>query len=147
MKSLNGACSSHGKAAFPAARSRRFGTFNRRIHASATSPDGRPWAPLSPVTIARRAKAGKNTDTILQVTRHLAGNIVAQVDAAGLRVGSPVEYAGVMQFGAAQGAFGRTSRGGPIPWGTIPARPFLGISETDETEIVAIARAWLGDGW
>jgi hypothetical protein len=34
-----------------------------------------------------------------------------------------------MHFGAKQGAFGRTSRGGPIPWGDIPARPLLPIDE------------------
>jgi phage gpG-like protein len=37
-----------------------------------------------------------------------------------------------MHFGARQGAFGRTRRNGPIPWGNIPARPFLPISENGE---------------
>jgi rhamnose transport system permease protein len=44
-------------------------------------------------------------------------------------VASPAIYGAVMQFGAAQGAFGTTARGAPIPWGSIPARPFLGRSE------------------
>jgi phage gpG-like protein len=51
-------------------------------------------------------------------------------------------YAAVQQFGAAKGAFGRTSRGAPIPWGNIPARPFLGISAEDEPLMLEIVAEW-----
>ena len=57
--------------------------------------------------------------------------------------GSPMVYAAAMQFGAAQGAFGRTRRNGPIPWGNIPARPFLGISADDETNILGALAGWI----
>ena len=40
------------------------------------------------------------------------------------------------QFGAKQGTFGRTTRGGPIPWGNIPARPFLGPSDDLNQDIL-----------
>lgn len=53
-------------------------------------------------------------------------------------------YAAVMQGGAAQGAFGRTSRGGPIPWGNIPARPFLGLSDSDRAGVLEIIAEYLG---
>ena len=50
-------------------------------------------------------------------------------------VGYNLIYATTHQFGAEKGAFGTTSRGGPIPWGDIPARPFLGISDDDRRDI------------
>jgi phage gpG-like protein len=48
-----------------------------------------------------------------------------------------------MQFGATKGQFGQTKRGASIPWRNIPARPFLGLSPTDETEIVATVEEYL----
>ena len=60
-------------------------------------------------------------------------------------VGSPLIYAGVHQFGAKKGAFGTTSKGSPIPWGDIAARPFLGVSNDDEREIVDIILDHLTD--
>ena len=60
-------------------------------------------------------------------------------------VGSPSIYAGTHQFGAEKGAFGATSRGDPIPWGNIPARPFLGLSGDDETEIGNLITDYLNE--
>ena len=57
--------------------------------------------------------------------------------------GSNAIQSAVMQFGAGKGAFGTTSRGGPIPWGDIPARPFLGLSDEDRTAIVQTIEDWL----
>jgi len=53
------------------------------------------------------------------------------------------DCAATQQFGAAKGAFGRTKFNGPIPWGNIPARPFLGISEEDESNLVDMLREYL----
>lgn len=39
---------------------------------------------------------------------------------------------------AERGAFGSTSRAAPIPWGDIPARPFLGLSGSDRDELRSI---------
>lgn len=47
-------------------------------------------------------------------------------------------YAGSQQFGAAKGSFGNTKRGSPIPWGDIPAREFLGLSDEDRHEVSGI---------
>lgn len=86
---------------------------------------GRPaWAGLSTVTLARR-KAGK----ILHQTGHLRRSISTQVSNDDIIIGTNVVYAPTHQFGAKRGQFGKTSRGGSIPWGKIPARPFLPIDK------------------
>jgi phage virion morphogenesis protein len=114
-----------------------------RNFASESAPDGTPWARLSPLTVARREKAGQTPISILRATSRMAGSITYEATDTHVRIGSPVIQAAVMQFGAAQGAFGRTSRGGPIPWGGIPSRPYLGLSSTDEEAIIDIAMDWL----
>ncbi len=53
-----------------------------------------------------------------------------------LVVGSTMEYAAAQQFGMKAGYAGATKRGSPIPWGDIPARPFLGLSEQDRGMIL-----------
>lgn len=108
-----------------------------------SAPDGTPWAQLSPVTIARREKKGQTPIQILRATGKMRSEIVSQASDEELRVGSPAPQAAVMQFGAAAGAFGTDAGGSPIPWGTIPARPFLGLSAEDEAEILLIASDWL----
>ena len=109
------------------------------------SPEGAPWAARSPVTIARylAAKPPAGFGGILHKTGQLGGEIKHEYGPDFVEVGSSRPYAAVMQFGAAQGAFGRTSRNGPIPWGDIPARPFIGLSEADETGILEIVTEWL----
>lgn len=114
------------------------------------SPDGLPWAQVRPATQARK-KIGK----ILTESSRLRGSIVYRAGATSVEIGTNVIYAAVHQFGAQKGAFGtvqaqvkshlrRTekgevhvkahTRGMVIPWGDIPARPFLGASEADVSE-------------
>ncbi|AWD21607.1 phage virion morphogenesis protein [Fuscovulum blasticum] len=114
-----------------------------RNFAAESAPDGSHWAPLSALTTARREAAGQTPIQILRATGKMAAEINAEATDDYLRVGSPAPQAAVMQFGAAQGSFGSSSRGGPIPWGDIPGRPFLGLSPDDEIEIIAIAEDWL----
>lgn len=118
-----------------------------RNFATETAPDGTPWVRHATVTIKRREKLGHMPLQILRSNRGDSQNLHATINADpsedGVRIGSPMIYAGVHQFGAGQGAFGRTSRNGPIPWGDIPARPFLGLSAVDEQEIINIAEDWL----
>lgn len=97
--------------------------------------DGNPFAPLSPVTIKRKKK---NKDKILIESGDLSRELAYQLvnGGTGLEFGSDRKYAAVHQFGAKQGAFGRTKRNGPIPWGNIPARPFIGLTAQDEDEIL-----------
>lgn len=90
-----------------------------------SGPWGDAWDRLSPVTLSKPGR-GQNAE-ILRDTGRLRNSIQVAADSSGLTVGTNVIYAAVHQFGAKKGAFGRTSRGAPIPWGDIPARPFFPI--------------------
>ena len=132
---------------------------------STSAPDGTAWAPNSALTLARyssnfaRKKDGsltKSSATKLAgkkpgtgETRMLATTINYQVQGTdSVGIGSPMVYAGTFNFGAQSGEFGfgmHSSRVGsfPIPWGDIPARPFLGASDEDQTNIVRLVRSYL----
>jgi phage virion morphogenesis protein len=110
------------------------------------APDGTPWAPKSPATLARYEAMGARSAMarpLLGPNAILSRNIFHQAGPSGVEVGSPTIYSAVMHFGAGKGAFGSTSRGAAIPWGPIPARPFLGLSDEDETAIVGITEDWI----
>ena len=49
-----------------------------------------------------------------------------------------MEYAAMQQFGGIKSEF-------PHLWGDIPARPFLGVSESDAEEILAIVHDYLAN--
>lgn len=100
-------------------------------------PDGQTWKSLSPRYLETKSP---NPGKILQRRGDLVRQIFPQVEGATLLVGTDRVYGAVHQFGALKGAFGKTRRGAPIPWGDIPARPFLGISDDDAAEIIAITR-------
>lgn len=124
------------------------------------TPDGTPFAPRSPVTLARYAARGEKygphplwlTGTMRQTIHYAAGH-------DHVSWGSNAIQAAVMHFGAEQGEFGaamgRTRPSEkrprsqdyftPIPWGRIPPRPFLGVSGDDATAIVDIVTEWLED--
>lgn len=104
---------------------------------SERGPDGQAWRALSPRYLATKSP---NPGKILQRRGDLVRQIFPQVEGATLLVGTDRVYGAVQQFGALKGAFGKTRRGAPIPWGDIPARPFLGVSDQDAEEIIAIAR-------
>jgi len=99
------------------------------------APDGTPWARNTAVTIARKGR-----DNPLYQSGMLQGQLRWQLADGNkaVEVGSNRIYAAVQQFGQPKGASGRTRRGGPIPWGDIPARPFLGVAPDDRTAILDI---------
>lgn len=103
---------------------------------SQRAPDGTPWADLSDHTKAARRKRGKWPGQILQITGDLAGSLTSAYDATSAVAGSNLVYAPTHQFGAEEGAFGKTPGGRPIPFGDIPARPFLGISDEAKDDIL-----------
>jgi phage virion morphogenesis protein len=106
----------------------------------ARDPYGRPWAPLTELTVSRRREGSA---VPLRDTGRLMNSLTYRADADSVEVGTNVIYAGTHQFGARQGAFGRTRRGGPIPWGDIPARPFLptdGLPEEQRREVLDLIR-------
>lgn len=129
--------------------------------ATSTSPDGSRWAENSEITLlgyinkykGSRRKDGGLTQKgakrlggkkpLIGETGSLATMIVYQVNGLGLIVGSPMEYAAAHQFGMKKGYAGATKRGSPIPWGDIPAREFLGISDQDSQNILATISDYL----
>jgi phage virion morphogenesis protein len=97
------------------------------------SPEGSPWAPLTALTLSRRRDGGIGGVSILRDTGLLAGSyMINRLTRKDLEVGTKDIRAGTHQYGAAKGAYGRTSRGGPIPWGNIPARPMLPAKDNPE---------------
>ncbi len=96
------------------------------------APDSTPWAPLSDTTKRRKTK---NHDKILTEDGLLGSQIVYHATPNSLEIGSNRIYASTHQFGASKGQYGNTTKGSPIPWGNIPARPFLGLSPQDTTSI------------
>jgi len=119
----------------------------RKRFRSGVTPDGTAWAPKRPATIERYRRAGDGTLTkpLIGPSRRLSTEIAMFANQAEVEVGSNLEYSGVMQGGAAKGAFGNDSRGRPIPWGNIPARVWLGLSDEDERNILDIVDEHLGD--
>lgn len=109
------------------------------------APDGTPWAPKSQTTLDTYARRGDRQDPrpLFGPSRALSSTIFGVSTPNTAEVGSALIYSAVMQFGAGQGAFGVNGRGGPIPWGNIPARPFLGLSETDQVGILDITAEYL----
>lgn len=110
------------------------------------APSGDDWAELSPATVAKKKK---NKDRILQEQGRpegLRANIAYQVTQNSVRIGANKPYAGVMQFGAEEGAFGETSAGQPIPFGDIPARPYVGASGEDREVIREMIRNFVVHG-
>lgn len=84
------------------------------------SPDGVPWAALSPVTLRQRQRRGVTRTTILRETGLLRSTVrgVYSEWSAGITVGGPGSWAAVHQRGNPSNTFG----GSPAP---IPARPMI----------------------
>jgi len=128
----------------------------KRRFVTGTGPDGERWAPNSPVTIGRMlgqargnhkkdgslSKAGARRVTgkkpLVGETRSLATTIHYRAYRDSVEIGSPMIYSGTQQLGAKKGSFGRTRRGTPIPWGDIPARPFIGLSDKERANVAEI---------
>lgn len=99
--------------------------------------EGRPkWSPLRPSTVKQRKKEGKWPGQILQRSSGgLASSIQPHATNDEAVAGTNKVYAKTQHFGAKKGQFGRTKRGAPIPWGDIPARPFLKLGDGDLKKI------------
>lgn len=112
------------------------------------SPDGVPWAPKRPSTIASRPRGGKRP--LIGESKTLSTSISFSVQGNAITVGSNAIQAAVLQFGAPKGSLwkgkDKNGRKAQAPWGDIPARPFLGVSKDDEATILEIVGDYLVGG-
>ena len=112
------------------------------------APDGSVWAPKSPVTLARNPGF---TQPLIGKSSELSSTIGASYGPDYAEISSGRVQAAALHFGAGKGSFGpyagtdKNGRrfSGSSPWGNIPARPFFGISDEDETDILDIVSEWL----
>lgn len=110
------------------------------------APDGKRWLPKSDTTLERyrRLGYGRLIRPLIADGKKLSTEIQFFVAREGVVIGSSMIYSRVMQEGALKGAFGRDRHGRPLPWGNIPARPWLGVSRGDQQKIVEIAEEYVG---
>lgn len=94
--------------------------------------EGRPFAPNSPVTLARK----KGTRPLVDSGMMADERFIYQAGRDYVEAGSNAAQAATLHFGAKRGAHGKTRRGAPIPWGDIPARPFVGLSSEDKEAVL-----------
>lgn len=121
---------------------------------------GRPrWKPHSPVTTAKRGVGAR-----ILTDRGMAGGLMGSIHHRAfdnkVEVSTTKEYAAMQHFGARKGQFGTIAaripahtRGGhsvrahtrqmKLPWGNVPARPFMHIVEADRQEMLRILTDYL----
>jgi phage virion morphogenesis protein len=104
----------------------------KRRFGQGVSPQGSPWAANSPVTLARKT----DTRPLFGTSGQLNQQIFHEAGPNQVEIGSNRVQAAMMQFGGTKAAF-------PHLWGNIPARPFIGLSEEDETGLLDIVTEWL----
>lgn len=114
-----------------------------RIEATNVSPDGTPWYPSDRVDLF----GGKT----LFKTGFLASRLTHEASPDQVAIGTDVIYAGVHQFGATIVPRNAQALTFVLPGGAfvevgkveIPARPYLGISEADEDNILDLTGMYL----
>ena len=110
------------------------------IFASATEEnfknEGRPdkWTELSEATKKQRTKQKKWPGQILQVSGQLASSISTQYDDESAIIGSNLDYAAIHQLGGQAGKNKKV---------TIPARPYLKLTDDDFEEILTETEKFL----
>ncbi|MCB1397261.1 MAG: phage virion morphogenesis protein [Rhodobacteraceae bacterium] len=93
-----------------------------RIATEKRSPDGAAWAPWSDARPATR----QPRHSLLVQDNHLLTSIQNHSEGATVKIGSNMVYAAIHQVG------GQAGRNRAV---TIPARPYLGLSDADERAI------------
>lgn len=100
-----------------------------RIAEEKRGPDGAAWAPWS----ARHARTRQERHALLVQDNHLTTSVQNYTTGTTVRVGTNLVYGAIHQFGGTiTNGFGR---GISI---TIPARPYLGLSDADRTAIAEL---------
>jgi phage virion morphogenesis protein len=98
-----------------------------------TSPGGSPWLENSITTLQH--KQGSTPLTGETGTLHSSIDYDVLSETA-VEINAPKEYAAMQQFGGTKAEF-------PQLWGDIPARPFLGMSEDDKSNILDLCTDYL----
>lgn len=114
-----------------------------RIASTNVGPDGVPW----PVSFRAKTEGGK---TLLDTT-DLSESLTWRASAREVEIGSNLIYAAIHQFGGdivpvSAGALTfRLANGQMVTCGkvTIPARPYLGVSDEDEVILTDLALTYL----
>ena len=97
--------------------------------------EGRPkWKDLSEKTKTARKKTGHYPGQILQVSGQLALSVTTQYDETSAIIGSNKVYAAIHQLGGQAGKNKKT---------TIPARPYLSLTDDNFNEIISIVKDYL----
>jgi len=87
---------------------------------------GRPeWAGRKITTLKIYEYKGIKYSGVLQASGNLRARVVTSHTQDEAIISNNMPYAAAMHFGIKQGASGKTSRGAPIPFGDIPARPYM----------------------
>lgn len=134
-RDMNGALQSIGRRLVKVTRD-RFG--------SQTDPDGKPWTPLSALTVALR---GGSRRPILTRSGRLQGSVIYQVSEPRLELGSNTIDANVHQYGAVirpvKADDGKAEGFLRHRQVTIPARRFIGWGGKDQAAAKAGLEDWL----
>jgi phage virion morphogenesis protein len=102
------------------------------------------WAALSKkTTIPRRIAAGQVPIRMLDAEGELMRRNSLNSGPNFAEVTNNYRSAKTMHYGAKKGQFGRSTRGGPLPWGDIPARPFMVLLPANKKKILDGALAWV----
>lgn len=137
-------------------------------------PDGTPWKRLMPRTIRERERKRQVPISILRATGRLAGSLNLTFSDTSARIGTPMDYAAIHQLGGKikkpervgtiyqsydpktdtlDQRFKKKSKSNfarDVKFKAheieMPARPYLGISQSDIPIIFEIAEQWLNAG-
>lgn len=98
--------------------------------------EGRPdkWVDLSETTKKQRQKIGKYPGQIMQVSGQLASSVSTAYDNDSAVIGSNLAYAAIHQLGGQAGKNKKT---------TIPARPYLKLTDDNFEEIICEVEKYL----
>jgi len=130
----------------------------------------RKWKPLSPVTVKRRTERGRWPGKILIQNARLASSLHVKADRDSAALATNVPYGKVHQYGAKKGEFGKKTfiqhvrehlrrvKGSAkktkvraherkitlaLPWGNIPARPFMVAQPEDVRDIEDLLMSYI----
>jgi phage gpG-like protein len=131
-------------------------TSTKARFSTATAPDGTPWAANSATTMAmylglfkgsykkdgtlskkgEKRSAGKKplTGESKSLGTTINYQVITGPNVSAVRIGSPMVYAAMQQFGGESKGFIKS---------TIPARPFLGLSDDDSTTVLDVLTTYL----